>query len=216
MATITFVSLGMSCQAAHQLARFAAAEPSRANFAKGPFDWLVCPPENAANWLDQGLCDFRPTDITELREHAYWSRFDIWFWHGFYTKTDHSRVLELAKNAERELSKLDYQRKTFKALDPGKTTFIVANTQNNLAGAVFRKGEEDRYRFSEAAIDRLQSSLDHYFGAPTTLCVATRADLASPGLLRRDQTTALPVEESEWKGDDVSWNIFLDGLSKPY
>ena len=102
----TLASLGISCQTAFQLARFAERNPTSATFAKGPIDWLICPPENLALWLDAGMPDFKRGEVTIRRgtpwwkrfdfergevtirrgSTAWWKRFDIYFWHGFYTQ----------------------------------------------------------------------------------------------------------------------------------
>ena len=204
----TLASLGMSCQSAHQLARFAETR-NDVLFQKGPIDWLICPPDSLTHWLDAGLPSFSAGEIEERREHAYWPRFDFWFWHGFYTRKDEMRLLEIPDNEDRELEKLEYQRNRFSALNPMTTLFVWSNSQNNLFPDVFRQDEAKHYRLTDARIERIEESLDQYFGNECRVLFVTRDDRCDPSALSRANVFVLPEEQSEWKGADQDWNRIL-------
>ncbi|MEE9315440.1 MAG: hypothetical protein V3V02_12405 [Rhizobiaceae bacterium] len=210
----TLVSLGISCQTAHQLARFTNEHSDPASFQKGPFDWLICPVLSAAEWLDNGLIDFTQNEITIARNHAYWPKFGFWFWHGFYTKSDTERKLKIYQNTPREQEKLAYQRAQFQNLDPQNTIFIISNTQNNLLGEVFKEGEESLFHFTNDHINKLQSSLDRYFGTPINLKIITREHRADKALLDQANTYILSAETSDWKGENKDWDQALRSLCK--
>ena len=140
-AKTTLVSLGMSCQTTHQLALFAEMNPDVVNFIKSPFDWLICPPVALANWLEADLMDYKLDEIVEHRAHAYWPRFEFWFWHGFMDHNNGARILNIRSNAPRELAKLVYQRDTFRALrfDDQVTAVVITGAGGNFSsgGDVF-------------------------------------------------------------------------------
>ena len=209
MTKSTFVSLSLSCQTAHQLAHFCDVNPDKATFQKGPFDWLICPPENAAKWLNAGLPDFEKDEITIHRNRAYWERFGFWFWHGFMTKADDEHRLEIEQNAARELAKLAYQRKQFRSLDPAKTVFVASNTQNNLSTDVFKPGEESHFHFTHGTKERLRKSLETFFDAPVNLHTITRPDRSDESLIGNPKVHHLPSEDSEWKGAAPDWDAVL-------
>jgi hypothetical protein len=204
-------SLGMSCQSAHQLARFCGhpvVDPSpRPTFCKGPFDWLICPPLRLSAWLEAGLPSFEAGEIEERRGHAWWPRFRFWFWHGFFVKDDAGTSrLDIPATAERELAKLRHQTSRFRAIDPARAVFFISNSQNNLETDVFLASERSDFCFEEDAIDRLQSGLDGFFGQNCQLAVMTRMDRSSRAVQGRRLTQVLGVEPSEWKGHDGEWD----------
>jgi len=199
---ITLVSLGISCQSAHQLARLADANPTTFTFVKGPFDWLICPVKSAAEWLDSDLKSFNPNDIIEFREHAFWPKMDFWFWHGFMRKDDLKKTLDIEATSQRELKKLAYQCAIFRALDPKRTVFVCSNVQYNLETEVFPDDAAKPHHLTPEHAVRLQAALDSFFGSATRLVFVSQAD-------RDPQKCAhihLPTERSEWKGNNKYWD----------
>lgn len=203
----------MSCQTSHQLNHYCAEHSQVTQVTKSPFDWLICPPESAANWLAEGLRDFNCNDITEHKDHAYWSYFRLWFWHGFIDRSGENPILDLSGMTDQELAKLNYLRLKFRALDLSQTHFIVSNTQNNLNTEVFEADEESQYLFTENGVARLESALETFFDKPVNMHVVTRAGRATPGLLKRSNVHSLPRDNSNWKGDKVAWYNLLSRLS---
>ncbi len=208
----TLVSLGMSCQTTHQLTRFSTENADRVSFAKSPFDWLICPPDSLAAWLDSGLADFAPSEIVERREHAWWPKFQFWFWHGFMDHKADQRVLNIELNTPREFEKLTYQRSIFRDLDPANTLFFWSNTQNNLTTEVFRTDETPCCQLTTDKIARLQASLDSFFETSTQIHWVTREDRIEGDVGSRSNVHFLPPEQSDWKGSVDDWNNALKSI----
>ena len=206
----TLSSLGLSCQTTHQLARHALETDLQ--FSKGPFDWLICPPQSLARWLDAGLPDFERGDITERRGHAYWAQFGFWFWHGFFTGPAGERVLDIEATFEREREKLAYQRGVFSRLDPSSTLFVLSNSQNNLSGDVFTPDETNRYHLTSPLQHQVTGSLCRFFGADINLAWITRADRCTESVARAPNTILIGPEGSQWKGCDEDWRAALTAL----
>lgn len=208
----TLVSIGHSCQSAHQLARFAQQYPDQVAFKKGPFDWLICSPEAACSWLESGLEDFQPDEITNHRDHAYWAKHKFWFWHGFIEKTEGAPYLDIAGTMQREYSKLAHQRRMFETLDPQSTVFVTSNTQNNLEDEVYRPDEADRFFFTDKHFDQLKDALSRYFQSEVDLKLISRPDRISNPLTNHPDVRLLEPEPSQWKGSDENWDKALKSL----
>ena len=157
--------------------------------------------------------DFSIEEISQKRDHAYWSDQGFWFWHGFYQKSEAGRSLNIQITAERELEKLRYQREQFRNLNPANTLFVISNTQNNLATDVFKPNEDHLFHFNDKAIEELRNNLDRYFNATTQLHVVTRKDRSIFTRANQSQTHLLPIEQTEWKGCDADWDTLLSKLT---
>lgn len=205
----TVVSVGSSCQTAHQLARFAKENPDKANFQKGPFDWLICPPEHAVEWLNSGLSDFELDEFEMRRERAFWNRHDIWFWHGFSSKAEGEAIIDIERHFDRERAKLDYQRQQFSQLDPAQTVFVTCNAQNNLSTEVFHPHEMDKVEMNAQRKHALQEALGGFFNAPAELVVVSRMDRLHTELHSRPDVHFQFHDASHWKGHDESWDRIL-------
>ncbi len=208
----TLISLGMSCQTAHQLARYSVEFPNDATFIKSPFDWLICPPSSAASWLDSGLEDFFVDDISTTKDHPFWEKYQFWFWHGFTKRIGDARELRISETGLRELKKLEHQRAEFRNLNPKTTQFFISNTQNNLAMDVFSSDEISLFHFTNESILELYQSLNTYFNAPIQLHVITTEERSDLNSINQVEVLILPKERSEWKGCDDSWNNMLNSL----
>ena len=209
----TFTSVGMSCQTAHQLGRFATNNPDRIIHQKSPFDWLICPPAAIVSWLNDGLGDFQPKEIIIERDHAYWPKHGFWFWHWFYTKQDGRKVLDIEGNIERELSKLRYLRTSFKKCDPNSTTFVFSNIQNNLDEAVFSKTETEDYLLVDTQMNTMKSALESYFDSEIDLLLVSNLSRVHQAYQGNENLYFLPGETSEWKGNDPDWDKLISSLS---
>jgi len=210
-----------------QLDQFAKEGIADVAFVHGPLDWLLCPPENLARWLDEGMPVFERGEISEWRGRAWWNRFDICFWHRFFVKkrpwwrsignrlkppfhkVRTQPYLDIEKTFDRELSKLIYQREKFLALDPLKTLFFISNTQKSLDGTIYTTGEEHLYHFTETSLHTLHDSLSRFYGVSVKLHCVTRSDRATPGLLTQDSTSVIDSDQSENIGDSIAWNRII-------
>lgn len=203
------VSLGMSCQSAHQLARFAVENPEIVTFKKGPFDWLICPADSSISLLDSKLDAPQLTELEIRRNHVFWPRHDLWFWHGYMKRKGDLRELALEETFEREAAKFANQRAQFLALDPTRTLFIISNTQNNLIGDVFDSNEIDRVTFDANRLLSLKASLTNLFRSPINLAAVSRKDRFTGDFPDGIDVQLLSSDDSEWKGDDAQWNAAL-------
>lgn len=225
---LVLVSVGITCQTAHQLARYAAETPG-VSFRKGPLDWLALPPPVVAAWLDAGLDPFGPGDI-EVRDGRPWfARRAVGFWHAFRRKPREgetigpeqdmrgtTKLLDVPYAFERELAKLTYQTGVFRALDPARTLFVTSNGQNNAAGPgpenIYRGERAGEATFTGAGIDALQGALDRYFDAPCRLGVVAHEGRMEPGLDARGNVEVVRDYPADWHGDDADWDRVLGAL----
>ena len=155
----TVVSLGMSCQATHQLARYAKDNENLYTHTKTPFDWIICSPNSLVSWLESDLGNFDFGDIIVERDRAYWPRHGMWFWHWFYSHDGDRRILDIESNFDREVEKLENLRDRFSQCDPANTTFVFSNAQNNLEGEVFGKSESSFYVLDTAKMTMVELAL---------------------------------------------------------
>ena len=215
----TLISLGMSCQTAHQLRRLTNPVQDKMPASKllvapsGLFDWLICPPASTINLLNERIPDFTKKDIHLQKGRAYWTEFNLYFWHSFITDRENLRV-SIDETFERELTRWRYLRDRFSALDPAQTVFVISNTQNNLATEVFDQSELDHYHFTAPLLDELTQSLAMYFDTTTNniqLEVLTRNERAA-GLVDHEFVTFLPLDHNEWKGSNNSWDQWWQQL----
>jgi len=208
----TFASVGMSCQVAHQLGRFCSENPQQTVHCKSPFDWLICPPEAAISWLNSGLEDFKCEEITIEREHAFWAKHGIWFWHWFYKKGSNPKELDIQGQFERELEKLYSLRNRFSQIDSENSTFLWANTQNNLETEVFSSDEKHLFHADLQTMDRLKTALSNYLGKDVSIEICLSQTRLATDHEKSPHLTILPTEMSQWKGCDEDWNNTLNSL----
>lgn len=225
---LVLVSVGITCQTAHQLTRY-ASETDGVSFRKGPLDWLALPPRVVAAWLDAGLDPFGPGDIKVRDGRPWFTRREVGFWHAFRRKVRDgetvgseqdmrgtSKMLDVDYAFDRELAKLEYQIGVFRSLDPARTLFVTGNGQNNAAG----DGPENIYRgaraveatFTGAGIDALQGALDRFFGARCMLGVVAHEGRVEKGLSERGNVRVIGDCAGDWHGDDGEWNGVLGEL----
>lgn len=210
----TLVSLGMSCQTTHQLRRLADSQQNTPQTSSGLiapsglFDWLICPPASTIELLNQRIPDFTRNSLQTHKDRAYWSDFNLYFWHGFLVTDRESRRVSINETFEQELTRWRYLRDRFSALDPKQTMFVISNTQNNLVTEVFDESELGQINFTAKILDDLNQSLARYFNTTTSnihLEVLTRQDRSSE-LGESGSVHFLPLDQNEWKGSKQSWN----------
>ena len=207
------VSLGISCQTAHQLRRLESSQPdavisSEVEVLPSLFDWLICPAASAVELLNKRFPQFTRNSIDIYKGRPYWSDFNIYFWHSFLVTEKSARSINIDATFERELRRWCFLCDQFSALDPADTVFVISNTQNNLETEVFEPSERDQYHFTDTGIDTLRNSLAEYFHTEADniqLQVVTREN-RSLGLKPGEEVSFLPVDQNEWKGSKQSWN----------
>ncbi len=202
----TLASIGLSCQTSVQLTYFAENNIDRVRYVKGPFDWMICPPEGFCRWLDADMPVFTRGEITLRRGFPWWERFGLWFWHGFSYVKDGARYIDIDKTFDNQLSKVKYQRRCFKSLDPLSTVFFWSNTQNNLTPVVFQEGEEKLFHLNKTAVSSIGQSMERFFDSPIALEFVSREDRANTISLENSNIRFLARDRSRWKGDYVAWD----------
>ena len=212
---LAVVSVGTSCQTPRQLALYGAARED-VTFVKNIFDWIAAPPDVAAAWLDDDLGPFEEADLEVRRGHAWLKTRNLYAWHWFgKTQPTGPKKLNIPLTVKREQAKFAYQTGVFRALDPRRTLFVTANTQNNLLGEVYSEPEAHRIPFRAADIDRLQASLDRFFGEPVRMLTITYPDRSEPALHGRPDVAVLEPDASEWEGDTQAWAAAIDRAIAP-
>ncbi len=206
--------IGMSCQTAHQLGKYAEAREAISHIS-GPMDWMAASADATSRWISEGLPGFEPGDITPERGHAYWAQKRLWFWHWFRdgpkaANDPKTRALKINNTMDRELSKFAYQRTKFKLLSPQSTLFVFSNSQGNLLRDIFRADEADQSFLSERVINQFHSALEACFGQECMVHFVTRADRAEAGLEGRHDVSFIEPENAGWKGNDRIWTRELD------
>ena len=216
---LAVVSLGTSCQTPRQLALYGQARAD-VTFVKNIYDWIAAPPDVAADWLDADLEGFELEDLAVRRGHAWLKPRNLYAWHWFgKTQPVGPKKLNIPLTIEREKAKFAHQTSIFRTLDPARTLFVTANTQNNLEGDVYSPPEFHRIPFNAADIDRLNRSLDAFFGARCrmlTISYESRSDAALRERARESDLVAmLDVDDTEWEGDDDGWAAAIDRAIAP-
>ena len=216
---LAVVSVGTSCQTPRQLALYGAARAD-VTFVKNIYDWIAAPPDVAADWLDADLEGFTLDDLEVRRGHAWLKPRNLYAWHWFgKTQPTGPKKLNIPLTIEREQAKFAHQTAIFRTLDPARTLFITANTQNNLEGDVYSEPEYHRIPFAAPDIDRLNRSLDSFFGAPCRMLTITYPDRCDAALRRRAKTcdlvAVLARDGTEWEGDDDAWAAAIDRAIAP-
>jgi hypothetical protein len=200
-ADVALVSVGMSCQGAIQLQihRPLVSEilGAEATVKRTPFDWLICPPESAAQMIyaDQ----YFPPVVSELeclpQSPPRWPAVgDCYFWHEPKT---------VSLQPDSFLAKFAHTSRTLRGVAGfGRRIFFVANTQDNLADEV-QATAPIPYTFTDAAIERLAGAVSQRFDAPLYVVSApgrhtltTTANLDR--LLLMDITSGIRGSDADW------------------
>lgn len=208
-------SIGMSCQTRHQVERFAGsaiAQGAGYSFRSGLFDWLGTPPYRNAPFIDAGLPGYEPGSVIDNRGRAYWATHGFHAFHAFRVKENGESRLDIAATFATMSEKFAAQRRKFLETDTENTVFVLGNGQNNLDGVVYGREEAHEFHLDSRKIDRLQESLDRFFGADCRLVVVSRADRFDGDPSHDPRVRLLPPEDSEWKGSDADWDEALSDL----
>lgn len=209
---MTIVGVGTSCQPFHQAARYATQHAGYVDHESGPFDWLICPVDSVIAWLSDDLPVIQSGEVVLRNNWPYWQKYGLWFRHGFGTRVDGKRVVDIDATFEREQARLQYLRDKFFTLDRSNTVFILSNTQNNLTTDVFEEDEHYRTHISENQRARVEGELVRLLGGSVNMHTVVRQDRTRDDFHAQPNVSLLPAEESEWKGNDAHWDAVFDEL----
>jgi hypothetical protein len=211
------VSLGSSCQPAHQLMQHASLISERLGeellHDRYPLDWVICPIGKVTEWLRSGDWFPRsPDDLTPVPEDsaAYlWPERSVYFWHDFRSSGgDLAGTFRLIQGEyERGFAKL----RELHALK--RVLIVVANTQNNLPLVLGPAYADLGFDFTAANVSDLKFAFEAFLGRRCEMLCVTYAERSSDALHgMRDQDIAvarIPRDDSEWQGDDAVWRQVL-------
>lgn len=205
---IAIVSLGMSCQTAHQL-RF--NQPFLEDLGIGPeaipanyFDWLICPPDSASRLLADGLPRFERKDIV-LKSQPFWETYRFYFWHEFR----HHEIIDVDAYFEIGQQKFDYLRERFSRLHLyRRLVFVLSNIQGNLPQVRAETGALD-FMLDDLKIQSLIRALESYLGRPADFLVVTSKHRFEGSVGSGYDIEFFAEDTSEWKGDKIAWRRCL-------
>lgn len=203
-ADLAVVSVGMSCQGAHQLRANAdlVGELARTSLEvhTTPFDWIICGPAGVAAMVRAG--EFFPADVRELalrRSKPYWERRRCYFWHMKGAIADHAAAAAHVARQADQLERITAAR---------RRVFVLANTQNNLATQRRLFGGFD-VPFTAGDVAALHQALEDRWGG-AELYVVTRAGLHALG--GRAGVWELPADRTSWDGPTDRWRAVLAAI----
>ncbi|MGN6585199.1 MAG: hypothetical protein ACTHJV_16000 [Rhizobiaceae bacterium] len=215
---LAVVSLGSSCQSAHQIKQNAGALSALTGDnlmpKRLPFDWLICPIARMAEWIGSG--DRFPTSPLELSAYNqegtfFWEKRGAFFWHDFRQR----RIIDVEGTFGLTGEKY---RRFFNSFDDlrnkERVVFIVSNTQNNLPsvlGCDYEKG--GGFTFTQGNTRALKRSAENALGRPCEMVFVTYSGRSAPTFesVRSEGITVARIQqdESEWKGDDAAWQALF-------
>lgn len=221
---IGVVSLGMSCQSAHQIehhARLIAqlTGDSSAKISRFPFDNLICPPQSAVRMLQADR--FHPASMEDLTvgEGAYWREMDAHFWHEFRPKRTglfRRKIMDPVKAFSALMQKYQHTGTKFRALSSiPRLVFVISNSQNNLEMVSRVTGNVD-VMLDLAQVDALADQTDAYLGRVCEYVVASYPDRITGHSSRSNVSVfALKPDDSEWMGDPAQWAALFQTALMP-
>jgi len=215
---LAVVSLGSSCQSAHQIKQNAEMISTLTGDSlmpkRFPFDWLICPIARTAEWLDSG--DRFPASPLELSEYNqegtfFWKKRGAFFWHDFRQQ----KLVDVEATFDPTRNKYDRFFNSFADLrNKERVVFVVSNTQNNLISVLgddYNKG--GGFVFTPRNTRDLKRSVEKRLGRSCEMLVVTYGQRSAPtleGAPGEGITVArMRPDGSEWKGDDAAWRALF-------
>ncbi len=218
------VSLGMSCQSAHQIEHHArligtlTGDPS-AITSRFPFDNLICPPPSAIRMLQADR--FHPESMEDLTvgEGAYWWQMDAHFWQEFRPKRSglfRRKIMDPVKAFSVLTQKYEHTGKKFRALSSvPRLIFVISNSQNNLE-MVSRVTGNVGVMLDLTQVEALADRTDAYLGRACEYIVVTYPDRVTGRSVRSNVSVfELKPDDSEWMGDPAQWSALFQTALAP-
>jgi len=203
------VSLGMSCQAAHQIRQHAKLISSclengeTLDALRLPFDWLICPPSSALRMLETGRFFPEHREALEIDHAPYWRDYHTYFWHDFL---DEDRRYDLSLDFQGTKDKYERLVDRFRDLSRmRRLVFVISNSQNNL-DFVAERTQALTPDMSASQIEGLCDATDRFFGRRCEYLVVTYSDRLDRNP-DRDNVKVYRVDRdsSEWRGEPRTW-----------
>ncbi|TAM95935.1 MAG: hypothetical protein EPN45_21960 [Rhizobiaceae bacterium] len=214
---LAVVSLGSSCQSAHQIKQNAAMLSALAGDEltpkRFPFDWVICPVARTGEWIRSS--DRFPQSPMELSPYKqdgtfHWKKQGMFFWHDFRQQkaVDVEGTFSLTRDKyDRFFNSFDDLRKRERVI------FVVSNTQNNLVSVLGDDYQKGCFTFTPENTRAVKQSAEVALGKPCELLVVTYDERSVPALesLPEERMTIARIrpDDSEWKGDDATWSALF-------
>ncbi|MEZ0170259.1 hypothetical protein [Microvirga sp. TS319] len=203
------VSLGMSCQSAHQIRLHAKListclrSGEALDASRLPFDWLICPPSSVLKILESGRFFPDHRDALELDHAPYWRDYHTYFWHDFL---DEDRHYDLSLDFQGTRDKYERLAEKFRALSKmRRLVFVISNSQNNL-DFVADRTQALTPGMSASHIEELCDATDQFFGRRCEYLVVSYADRLDRRPARRNvKVYPIGKDPSEWRGEPDTW-----------
>jgi hypothetical protein len=198
---LAIVSVGMSCQTAHQIRQqkpfFDQLLGAEGVKHATPFDWLICPIPAALRLLDKA--SFYPKTRTELeKKHGriWWPETGALYWH-------EPNDFDLVR------SKFNRLEQTWRALARRPVLAIWSNSQSNLDTSTQAFGLDTVARQSDLA--QLETALGNWFPSLAFCSVVAKAriDAADPPTADLAFTYDADDNPGDWRGNDGLWQDAL-------
>ena len=216
---IAVVSLGSSCQPAHQLkghAQFISEiVDDELKHTRLPFDWVISPIARTTEWLrSENLFPVSPGDLASLagQNGAFlWEEQGVYFWHDFRS---YDGNIDLEGTFER--TRISYELGFANLRDLRKLEriiVVVANTQNNVPCALGPSYPSDGFDFTVPLLKHFKDTVDGSFGRRTEMLCVTYADRCSNELQSMPDldivVSRISRDTSGWAGDPAEWKRIL-------
>lgn len=215
---IAVVSLGSSCQAAHQLRLhtqlISEILDDTLEHDRLPFDWAISPIQRTSEWLRSGQCfPASPQDLTPVPDQPgafLWREQGIYFWHDFRSASG----IDLAGTFERTRAAYEHGFIKWRRLRSfERLIIVVANTQNNLPLVLGPEYPKLGFDFTAANLAELKQSAEASLMRPCEMLCVTYADRSADELesmpTQNIVVARVPRDPSGWEGDPAVWRPVL-------
>jgi hypothetical protein len=214
---VAVVSLGSSCQSAHQIKQNAgllsALTGDELTPKRFPFDWVICPAARAAEWIRSG--DRFPQSPLELSPYKQggtfcWKKRGMFFWHDFRQQG----VIDIEATFGPTRDKYARFFNSFDDLrNRERIVFVISNTQNNLVSVLGDDYQKGSFAFTPGNMRAVKQSAETALGRPCEMLVVTYGERSVPTLENsadeRMTVARIEPDDSEWKGDDAAWRVLF-------
>ena len=207
---IGFASVGVSCQATHQMENQLALIGELAGGAlrrfRTPFDWIVCPARGAARMIQAWR--FHPDDVSELSlddEAPYWSWAECWFWHDAAHLQAGDFVARQA-HFTTNFARLRQMR---------RQVFILSNTQTNLDRIKQSVRRPLDYDFNDEDVEAVESALQAQFPNAELWVMALKGRHVLKRRKDHPRTIEFAPHSGKWKGDFEQWEAAFRRMLAP-
>jgi hypothetical protein len=219
------ISLGMSCQSAHQIELHAKliaelAGDRSAKLSRFPFDNIICSPQAAGRMLEADrFHPESPDDVAISESGGTWKEMGAHYWHEFRPIRSgilRRKKMDPAASFKRLTGKYRHTAGKFRQLASlERLIFVISNSQNNLDMVARTTGNLD-FVLDRNMINHLADQTDAYFGRACEYVFATYPERVRGSAERSNVCVyELAPDGSEWMGDPAQWAALFRKVLAP-